>query len=193
MATKVIPDGPGQKRRHSEATCSPRVNDVPVVRVSRSVRELYAPASTAKLTYSNIPAMAKPSNAGRMSIPSRQTAACILGLRFIGLIYLVIGFYVLFRRWTRPTRHALLPLLSCLIRSVRLQVHRRIGLAGLGRLLVQRHCRSSCSPRSFSISRSASPRSGLRTRRRWLLPVLYAPGIALLGLWISAISRWRGH
>ena len=28
-------------------------------------------------------------------------------------------------------------------------------------------------------------------RRRWLLPVIYAPGTALLSLWIVAISRWE--
>ena len=33
---------------------------------------------------------------------SRRTAAYFLGLRVIGLIYLIIGFYVLFRRWGAP-------------------------------------------------------------------------------------------
>ncbi len=28
-------------------------------------------------------------------------------------------------------------------------------------------------------------------RRRWLMPVVYAPGAALFGLWLMAITRWE--
>ena len=28
-------------------------------------------------------------------------------------------------------------------------------------------------------------------RRRWLLPLVYAPGVVLLGLWIWAIHFWQ--
>ena len=86
-----------------------------------------------------------------------------IGLRIIGLIYLIIGFYVLFRRWGAPraTHFYLFCLVSFALYS--LKYTGKLDRSGLDRLLDERAGRSRCSRRSFCTSRSAFPRSGSRT------------------------------
>ncbi len=60
-----------------------------------------APESTARQAIKS-PATAFRWTGRSWSFPSRWTAAWRMGLRLIGLVYLAIGIYVLFRRWTAP-------------------------------------------------------------------------------------------
>ena len=95
-------------------------------------------------------------------IPEPPDRSLPQALRIIGLIYLAIGVYVLFRRWTRPARHPLLSLLPGLLRPLRAQVHRRIRPARLDRFLDRTSSPERSSPRSSSISHSASPKNASR-------------------------------
>jgi two-component system NtrC family sensor kinase len=92
-----------------------------------------------------------------------------LGLRVIGLIYLAIGIYVLFRRWTAP--RATHFYLFCLV-SFALYALKYTGSstrAGLDRLLVN-VLAESLQPALFLHFALSFPRRAVQeARRRWLL------------------------
>ena len=83
------------------AICSSAVNDVPVRRISDFERELYVIGPFGDAHYT-IMRDGIPLEAPVLVIPDRQDRSMQQALRVIGLIYLAIGIYVLFRRWTAP-------------------------------------------------------------------------------------------
>src|ERR1700739_3715807 len=111
-AKKVLPDSPGQRAGIQLHDLLTGVNDAPVVHLSDLDRELYRTGVYSKAEYSitrdgirldePVPVIPEP--------PDRSVQQA---LRFIGLIYLAIGLYVLFRRWTAP--HATHFYLFCLV------------------------------------------------------------------------------
>ena len=129
-AERVLPDSPGQ-RAHIQAgdlltgvSESPNEDVTGVTRVADLERALYRAGPYVKVRYS-ITRDGIPLDTPVQVIPVPADRSLQLGLRIIGLIYLVIGFYVLFRRWGAPAIHALLSLLPGFVRALRAQVHRR--------------------------------------------------------------------
>ena len=106
----------------------------------------------------------------------------------IGVIYLAIGIYVLFRRWTAP--RATHFYLFCLASFALYSLKYTGKLNGLDwgvfwcNVLAE-----SLQPALFLHFALSFPEERLKNiRRRWLLPLVYAPGAALLGLWIWAME-----
>jgi two-component system NtrC family sensor kinase len=111
--------------------------------------------------------------------------------RVIGLVYLAIGLYVLFRRWTAP--RAMHFYLFCLV-SFALYALKYTGkLDALDwTVLWCNHAAEALQPALFLHFALSFPEERLRhSGRRWILPLLYAPGTAVLALWIWAITRWQ--
>ena len=112
-------------------------------------------------------------------------------LRLIGLIYLSIGVYVLFRRWTAP--RATHFYLFCLV-SFALNALKYTGeWDWLDKTVFWSNViAESLQPALFLHFALSFPEERLKNvRRRLLLPLVYAPGIALFGLWLMAINRWE--
>ncbi len=111
-----------------------------------------------------------------------------MGLRVIGLIYLAIGIYVLFRRWTAPraTHFYLFCLVSFALYALKYTgtfSHLDWAVFWLNVLA------ESLQPALFLHFALSFPEERLKNiRRRWLLPLVYAPGVGLLGLWLWAIE-----
>src|SRR5262249_44401810 len=111
-ATKVLPNSPGQRagiQLHDLLTC---VNDQPLAHLSELERELYRTGVYTKAEYS-ITRDGIRLDEPVVVIPEPPDRSVQQALRFIGLIYLAIGVYVLFRRWTAP--HATHFYLFCLV------------------------------------------------------------------------------
>ena len=130
-------------------------------------------------------------------IPEPLDRSLALGQRLIGLIYLAIGIYVLFRRWTAP--RATHFYLFCLV-SFALYALKYTGMmvehGWQGRLDWTVYwlnvAAESLQPALFLHFALSFPEDRLKKlRRRWLLPLIYAPGIGVLGLWIYAINYWQ--
>jgi PAS domain S-box-containing protein len=124
-------------------------------------------------------------------IPEPADRSIELGLRMIGLIYLAIGVYVLFRRWTalRATHFYLF----CLV-SFALYALKYTGtLDALDWVVYWLNVLAeSLQPALFLHFALTFPEERLKKLgRRWLLPLIYAPGVALFGLWISAFAFWQ--
>src|ERR1700755_968989 len=112
QASKVLPDGPGQFGGVHKGDLLTAVNQVPVARVSDFERVLYRIGPYGKANYS-VTRDGIPLDTPVIVYPEAKDRSSYLGLRLIGLIYLAIGIYVLFRRWTAP--RALHFYLFCLV------------------------------------------------------------------------------
>ena len=109
-------------------------------------------------------------------------------LRFIALVYLGIGLYVLFRRWTAPhaTHFYLFCLLSfalyALVYTGRFDaLDRWVYWAGVAAGALQPACFLH-----FAIAFSRPPRF-----RRLALGLVYAPAAGLVALQLYAVARWQ--
>ena len=121
-------------------------------------------------------------------IPLPLDRSLALGLRVIGLIYLIIGFYVLFRRWGAP--RATHFYLFCLVSFAWYALKYTGKLNGLDWTVFWANTvAESLQPALFLHFALSFPEERFKQlRRRWLLPLVYAPGAALFALWIWAIE-----
>ena len=121
-------------------------------------------------------------------IPEPMDRSLQLGMRLIGLIYLAIGMYVLFRRWTalRATHFYLF----CLVSFALYALKYTSTLDTLDWTVFWLNVvAESLQPALFLHFALTFPEERLKNLgRRWLLPLIYAPGAGLLGLWLYAIT-----
>ncbi len=99
VADRVEPMGPGDKGGIRPGDRLTAVNQQPVPDVGAVTRELYRSGVWSKTTYSVI-RNSVPLDAVVIPVPTDKSL--YNWLRFIALIYLGIGIYVLLRRWTAP-------------------------------------------------------------------------------------------
>ncbi len=170
----------------SVATCA-TCNEQPVSRLSDLERALYHNGPYVQVYYS-ITRDGVPLDQQVKLIPVPVDRSLAMGSRVIGLIYLIIGLYVLFRRWGAPrSTHFYL---FCLV-SFALSTLKYTGRFDLLDQIVfwTNIVAESLQPALLLHFALSFPEERLKAfGRRWLVPVLYAPGIGVLGLWIWAIQ-----
>jgi two-component system, NtrC family, sensor kinase len=189
-ATKVIPNSPGELAGIKKGDLLTAVNDMPIARVPDYERALFRTGVYVKANYSIIRS-GIPLDSAVVVIPEPPDRSSYLGLRLIGLIYLGIGLYVLFRRWTAPraTHFFLFCLVSFALNALKYTgelnfVDKTVFWANI--------VAGALQPALFLHFAISFPEERLKgAGRRWLLPFIYGPGIALVGLWITAITRWQ--
>jgi len=190
VADKVLPNSPGQRAGVQAHDLLTEVNDTPIVRLADQVRELYRTGPYGKAEY-QITRDGIPLDTPVEVIPEPVDRGLGLGLRVIGLIYLAIGIYVLFRRWTalRATHFYLFCLVSFALYALKYtgELDTLDWIVFWANVLA-----GSLQPALFLHFALSFPEERLRKlRRRWLLPLVYAPGAGLLGLWVWALLRWQ--
>jgi PAS domain S-box-containing protein len=187
IADRVLPAMPGQHAFIQVNDLLTAVNDVPVTTVADLERALYAAGPYVQVRYSitrdNIPL-----DTPVQVIPVPADRSLALGLRIIGLIYLIIGFYVLFRRWGAP--RATHFYLFCLVSFALYALKYTAKLDLLDWTVFWTNVvAEALQPALFLHFALSFPEERLKKlRRRWLLPVVYAPGAGLLALWIWSIG-----
>jgi len=190
VADKVLPESPGQRAGIQAHDLLTDVNDTPIERLADQVRELYRTGIYGKANY-QITRDGIPLDTPVVVIPEPSDRSLALGLRIIGLIYLAIGIYVLFRRWTAP--RATHFYLFCLV-SFALYALKYTGeLDALDWTVFWSNVLAgSLQPALFLHFALSFPEERLaRVRRRWLLPLIYAPGAGLMALWLWALTHWQ--
>jgi PAS domain S-box-containing protein len=165
----------------------PSCDEAPVNRVSDLDRALYRTGPYGQVYYS-ITRDGIPLDTLVKVIPEPLDRSLALGLRVIGLIYLIIGFYVLFRRWGAP--RATHFYLFCLVSFAWYALKYTGQFDGLDwTTFWVNTVAESLQPALFLHFALSFPEERFKSlRRRWLLPLLYAPGAGLLGLWLWAIE-----
>ncbi len=121
-------------------------------------------------------------------IPAPADRGLTQAQRAIGLVYLAIGIYVLFRRWgaARATHFYLFCLVSFALCALKYTGELNILDWSVFWLNI---AAESLQPALFLHFALSFPEERLKhLRRRWLLPVVYLPGAALFGLWLWAIE-----
>jgi PAS domain S-box-containing protein len=121
-------------------------------------------------------------------IPEPADRSLARAQRVIGLIYLAIGIYVLFRRWTAP--RATHFYLFCLVSFSLFTLKYTGELDGLDWMVFWLNVLAEAlQPALFLHFALSFPEERLKQfKRRFLLPLVYAPGAALLGLWVWTIA-----
>jgi PAS domain S-box-containing protein len=182
---KGLAEGPGPSAEIQPKNSLSKASYAPIARVSDLERVLYRTGVYGKASY-EITRDGVPLQVG--IIPQPLDRSMFLGFRVIGLIYLAIGIYVLFRRWTAP--RATHFYLFCLV-SFALYALKYTGNLDLLDWTVfwTNVLAESLQPALFLHFALSFPEERLKSfRRRWLLPLIYAPGAGLLGLWLWSIE-----
>jgi two-component system, NtrC family, sensor kinase len=192
-AERVLQDKPGQVAGiqagdllTAVATCA-TCDELPVTRLSSLEQALYHVGSYGQVYYS-ITRDGVPLDQQVKLIPVPLDRSLAMGLRVIGLIYLIIGFYVLFRRWGAPrsTHFYLFCLVSFALYSLK-YTGKFDGLDWI--VFWVNTVAESLQPALFLHFALSFPEERFKAfGRRWLLRLVYAPGVVLLGLWLWAIQ-----
>jgi len=196
IANKVLPDSPALKSGIKRGDLLTAVNDVPVARVPELERELYRTGAYGKATYSITRDGTAIEPAADVYLEAADRSSN-LGLRLIGLIYLAIGLYVLFRRWTAP--RATHFYLFCLSSFALYALHYTGAFNTTGKwdfvdqiVFWTNILAGALQPALFLHFAISFPEERLKgARRSWLLPILYTPGAAVFALWVTAYTRWQ--
>jgi PAS domain S-box-containing protein len=190
LAERVLPNSPGQRYGIKANDLLTAVNGSPVGHISDLMRELYRTGVWDKAEYS-ITRDGIDLDSPVVVIPEPPDRSVQQALRMIGLIYLAIGVYVLFRRWTAP--RATHFYLFCLVSFAWYALKYTGALDALDWTVFWINVvAEALQPALFLHFALSFPEERLKNvRRRLLLPLIYAPGLAIFGLWVMAINRWE--
>ena len=193
QAEKVLPDKPGERAGIQVGDLltgvseSPTADVTPVTLVANLERALYATGPYGQVYYT-ITRDGIPLEAPIKVIPDPMDHSLEFGLRVIGLIYLIIGFYVLFRRWGAPraTHFYLFCLVSFAFYA--LKYTGKFDTLDWG-VFWTNVVAEALQPALFLHFALSFPEERFKNLgRRWLLPLVYAPGAGLLALWLWSIG-----
>jgi PAS domain S-box-containing protein len=190
---KTLPESSGQQEGILAKNPPAKINYIPILQVADQQRVLNRAGIYGKANYA-ITREGIPLDTPVVVIAEPIDRSLFQFQRVIGLIYLAIGIYVLFRRWTAP--RATHFYLFCLV-SFALYALKYTGMlidpGWQGRLdwsvFWINVLAESLQPALFLHFALSFPEERFKNlRRRWLLPLIYAPGAGVLGLWLWAIE-----
>ena len=193
QAEKVLPDKPGQRAGIQVGDLLTGVSESPtsdvttVTLVAGLERALYAAGPYGQVYYT-ITRDGIPLETPVKVIPEPLDRSLEFGLRIIGLIYLIIGFYVLYRRWGAP--RATHFYLFCLVSFALYALKYTSKLDTLDWIVFWTNVvAEALQPALFLHFALSFPEERFKNlRRRWLLPLIYAPGVGMLALWLWSIG-----
>jgi two-component system NtrC family sensor kinase len=198
-AQQVPADSPGERAGVRKGDVLQSVNERHVPRVAAFEREIFRVGAFADATYT----IARPAKACTMSAAATHIDIKVIlepvdrsinfGLRLIAAVYLMIGLYVLFRRWTAPkSTHFYV---FCLVSFVLYAFKYTGELDVFDQMIYWANIIATFLQPAlflhFAITFSDSlPDPARRGRRTLVATILYLPGLYLLGLQVAAIVRW---
>ncbi len=194
---RVPDDSPAQRAGVRPGDILQAINDHPTPRLAPYVRETFRSGIFTHVTYSIFrpdASTGNPNDGTKLDIQVilvPKDRSINQGMRFIALVYLCIGIYVLFRRWTAPkSTHFYI---FCLVSFVLYAFHYTGELDLLDQIVYWANVAAGAIQPAlflhFAVSFAAAERRN-RVRRNLLVGLLYAPGIFLIGLQYTAIQLW---
>ena len=190
----IVPaDTPAAKAGIKTGDILTAINDVPTTRLATAEREIEHSGSWSHATYSLLRKTSDPNKPAALTIgvylePTDRTDYQVM--RLIALVYLAIGLYVLFRRWTAPkSTHFYM---FCLVSFVLYSFKFTGILDGLDDTILAGNVLAfALQPALFlHFAVSFTGETEAQRRRRLLYPVLYLPGVVLVALRILSYAHW---
>jgi PAS domain S-box-containing protein len=199
-AERVPADTPGDRAGVRTGDILVAVNEHPTPKLAAFEREIYRNGIWSHSTYSIVRPIHRagaPDTAAKLEIPvivEPTDKSINQGLRIIALVYLCIGLYVLFRRWTAPK--SLHFFVFCLASFV-LYTFKYTGQLDLLDSVIfwGEIAALALQPALFlhfavDFSGSDSEHERYRIRSRAVGSLLYIPGAFLIGLQVYAFQFW---
>ena len=188
LLAKVVPAGsPGEQAGIKAGDLLVAAKDRPVNRMSSLVREWFRTGVYQRLDYILIRSSVRiDASVVLIEAPRSQYQE----LRLIALVYLLIGLYVLFRRWTAP--RATHFYLFCLASFVLYSFHFSGRLNTFDWIIYWSNIVAwSLQPALFLHFALAFPEERTNLRRHQVLIALtYLPGMVVAGLYVTAVQYW---
>ena len=189
----IVPsETPGDKAGVKVGDVLTAINDVPTPRVAVLEREIeqsgiYTTAKYSILRKANHSAQALPLEARVILAPTDRMDYQVM--RLIALVYLAIGLYVLFRRWGAPkSTHFFV---FCLVSFILYSFKYTGVLDGLDlTILIGNVLATALQPALFLHFAISFTEDAEQRGRRWLYPLLYLPGLALVVLRYLSMTYW---
>jgi two-component system, NtrC family, sensor kinase len=186
-AQRVLKDGPGERAGIKAGDLLTAANSAPVPRMASLTRQWFATGIYRRVDYLLVRS-GVPIHASVILVPSDLSQN--QGLRLIALVYLSIGLYVLFRRWTAPraTHFYVFCLVSFVLYSFNYtgKLNTFDWTIYWGKILAQ-----ALQPALFLHFALAFPEERPASRRHWIYSLIYLPGVTVIGLQVVAQWRWE--
>ena len=177
IAERVEPEGPGARSGIKSGDILQGINDHDIATIPELSRQMYRTGTWSKATY-NLRRGGVTVNVPVVLVPFDKSL--YVGLRFISLIYLGIGLYVLLRRWTAPkSTHFYL---FCLVSYIFYAFHYTGKLNQFDWIVYWSNVVAELlQPALFLHFVLTFPEVKEQVKRRpWLVPACYTPGVLLL-------------
>jgi len=186
-AQRVLKDGPGERAGIKAGDLLVSANKVATPRVSYLTHQWFAVGTWRNIDYLLIRS-GVPIHASVLLEPTDRSQD--QGLRLIALVYLSIGLYVLFRRWTAPraTHFYVFCLASFVLYSFNYtgKFNTFDWTIYWGKILA-----GALQPALFLHFALAFPEEKTASRRHWIYSLIYLPGLALIVLQVVAMRQWQ--
>ena len=186
-AERVLKDGPGERAGIKAGDLLVSANKVPTPRVSFLTKQWSAVGTWRNIDYSLVRS-GVPIHASVLLEPADRSQD--QGLRLIALVYLSIGLYVLFRRWTAPraTHFYVFCLASFVLYSFNYtgKFNTFDWTIYWGKILA-----GALQPALFLHFALAFPEEKPASRRHWIYSLIYLPGLAVIVLQVVAMQQWQ--
>jgi PAS domain S-box-containing protein len=197
LVARHVPGGsPGDRAGIRTGDVLVGINERQVTRTAPFVREMFRSGIWAHATYSILrPAVGDLKDAAKLDIQvilEPTDRSINQGLRFIALVYLCIGIYVLFRRWTAPKATHFY--VFCLVSFVLYSFKYTTELDPFDWVIYWGNMAAAALQPAlflhFAVNFSNADSHAAKLRRRLLCVALYLPGALLVGLQFWAIEYW---
>ena len=186
-AQSVLKDGPGERAGIKAGDLLVSANKVATPRVSFLTHQWFAVGTWRNIDYLLVRS-GVPIHASVLLEPTDRSQN--QGLRLIALVYLSIGLYVLFRRWTAPraTHFYVFCLASFVLYSFNYtgKFNTFDWTIYWGRILAE-----ALQPALFLHFALAFPEEKPASRRHWIYSLIYLPGLAVIALQVVAVRQWQ--
>jgi two-component system, NtrC family, sensor kinase len=187
LAQRVQKGGPGEQAGIKAGDLLTQANNVPTPRLSLLTRQWFASGTYRRIDY----LLYRSGVAIHASVYLEPTDRSEdQGLRLIALVYLSIGLYVLFRRWTAPkaTHFYIFCLVSFVLYSFNYtgKFNTFDWTIYWGKILAE-----ALQPALFLHFALAFPEERSASRKRWIYSLIYIPALAIIALQIVAVLRWE--
>ncbi len=185
-ALRVLKNGPGERAGIKPGDVLVAANKIPTPRISILTRQWATAGVWGRVDYL-MERLGVPIHASVYLAEADRSE--YQGLRLIALVYLSIGLYVLFRRWTAPraTHFYVFCLASFVLYSFNYtgKFNTFDWTIYWGQMLA-----GALQPALFLHFALAFPEERPGSRRRWIRSLIYLPGLAVIGLQIVAVLQW---